>query len=93
MEQWQKLLTGDMPPTYEYKIITPSGETKWISQRNVLVTDDSGRPVAIEGFATDITEQMAEKVARGSEKVAKYLDNQAVKNIVFVPGRLINFVV
>ena len=40
----------------------------------------------------DITEQSAEKFARGSEKVSKYLEGQTVKNIIFVPGRLINFV-
>ena len=40
-----------------------------------------------------ITEQMAEKLARESEKVAKYLEGQAVKNVIFVPDRLINFVV
>lgn len=40
-----------------------------------------------------ITEQMVEKKARASQKVAKYLEGQAVKNVVFVPDRLINFVV
>ncbi|MDM8545601.1 PAS domain S-box protein [Candidatus Venteria ishoeyi] len=68
-EQWQKLLNGDMPPTYEFQIVTPSGETKWIVQRNVLVTDDSGRPVAIEGIASDITERkQAEQALAKSEE-------------------------
>ncbi len=34
-----------------------------------------------------------EKAARASEKVNKYLANGAVKKIIFVPGRLMNFVV
>jgi len=42
---------------------------------------------------TGITEQLAEKKARASAKVSKYLEGQAVKNVVFVPDRLINFVV
>jgi leucyl-tRNA synthetase len=42
---------------------------------------------------SDITEQQAEIVARQSEKIKKYLDGQTVKNIVFVPGKLINFVI
>jgi len=42
---------------------------------------------------SDITEQLAEKKARASAKVTKYLDGQTVKNVIFVPGRLINFVI
>lgn len=63
-DQWNKLLVGDMPETYEYKIVTLSGKTKWLSQRNVLITDESGAPIAIEGVATDITQskQTAEKL-------------------------------
>ena len=34
-----------------------------------------------------------EFVARESEKVRKYLEGKKIKNIVFVPGKLINFVV
>ncbi|MFA5021859.1 MAG: leucine--tRNA ligase [Patescibacteria group bacterium] len=41
----------------------------------------------------DITEQRAETLARESEKVNKYLADKTIKNIIFVPGRLINFVV
>jgi len=55
--QWQLLLVGVMPPTYEYQIINKSGETRWIHQRNVLVKDEEGHPVAIEGMVSDITEQ------------------------------------
>jgi PAS domain S-box-containing protein len=55
--QWQRLLAGDMPPSYEYQIIHKSGDTRWICQKNVLIRDDSGTPVAIEGLVSDITEQ------------------------------------
>ena len=41
----------------------------------------------------DITEQAAEKLARKREKVNDYLAGKTIKNIFFVPGRLINFVV
>jgi len=56
-EQWAKLIVGDMPPSYEYQIIHKSGQTKWVHQRNVLINDNSGRPIAIEGIVTDITER------------------------------------
>ena len=55
-QQRSLLLAGYMPPVYEYEIIHKSGEIRWMNQRNVLVFDDRGKPVAIEGIVTDITE-------------------------------------
>jgi PAS domain S-box-containing protein len=55
-EEWENILKGYVRPTYEYKIIHKDGSIRWINQRNILVKDDSGRSVAIEGVATDITE-------------------------------------
>lgn len=54
-EQWDNLLSGVMPPFYEYQIIHKSGEVRWLHQRNVLVRDDRGEPAVIEGVVTDIT--------------------------------------
>ena len=53
---WEQLLNGITPPTYEYKIITKSGEEKWLNQRNSLIKDDNGKPIIIEGTVTDVTE-------------------------------------
>ena len=50
--QWENLLKGHVPPTYEYKIIRKDGSVRWINQRNILVKDDSGPPVAIDGVVT-----------------------------------------
>lgn len=54
---WERMLEGDVPPVYEYQIIHKSGETRWMNQRNVLITNKKGTPVALEGIVTDITEQ------------------------------------
>lgn len=54
--QWDNLLKGDVPKTYEYAIRDKSGNRRWIYQRNVLVRDQQGHPVALEGICTDITE-------------------------------------
>lgn len=54
-EKWKELIQGNMPPTYEYQIIHKSGATRWMYQRNILVKNKSGDPVAIEGIVTDIT--------------------------------------
>ena len=56
-ETWEQLLNGINPPTYEYKIITKSGDVKWLHQRNSLIKDDKGNPIVIEGNVTDITAQ------------------------------------
>ncbi|MBA4385886.1 MAG: hypothetical protein C0410_14200, partial [Anaerolinea sp.] len=56
-EQWTNLINGEMPPTYEYQFIHKSGEIRWLNQRNILVRDRKGKPIAIEGIVTDITER------------------------------------
>ena len=69
-EQWELLLVGKIPRSYEYQIVHgKSGETRWINQSNVLVRDDEGQPIAIEGIASDITERKrAEEALRESEQ-------------------------
>ena len=56
-KEWEKLLRGEISPIYEYQIIHKSGMEKWFYQRNVLVRDEQGKPIAIEGIVTDITER------------------------------------
>jgi len=55
-EEWPKLIAGQVLPTYEYQIVHRSGQIKWLRQRNVLVRDSQGQPLAIEGIVSDITE-------------------------------------
>lgn len=56
-EQWAKLIDGDMPPTYEYQVVHRRGDTRWMNQRNTLIRDDDGKPVAIQAIVTDVTER------------------------------------
>ncbi|MGC2061807.1 MAG: PAS domain S-box protein [Thermodesulfovibrionales bacterium] len=55
--QWGNLLKGVMPDSYEYQIINKAGDSRWLNQRNVLIKDQSGTPIALEGTVTDITER------------------------------------
>lgn len=55
--QWKALLNKNVPPVYEFQIIDRAGKIRWLNQRNMLVTGESGEPVAIEGIVTDITRQ------------------------------------
>lgn len=79
-KQWLLLVAGDMPPFYEYRIIDKSGDARWIYQKNVLVRDPGGKPIAIEGIVTDITERKnIEAALRVSE--SRLLEAQQMANI------------
>jgi PAS domain S-box-containing protein len=67
-KEWQALLENRAPPFYEFQIIDRTGNTRWVNQRNMLVMDDEGNPVAIEGIVTDITRQkITERELRRNE--------------------------
>jgi PAS domain S-box-containing protein len=54
---WRSLLKGEAPDYYEMKIIKRDGEVKWVQQKNLLIKNEEGVIVAIEGIVTDITER------------------------------------
>jgi len=56
-QQWEELLIGRAEHFYEYKILHKDGGERWLYQRNTLIHDEKGLPIAIEGIVTDITEQ------------------------------------
>jgi leucyl-tRNA synthetase len=58
-----------------------------------LIIQINGKVRAKIKVSSGITEQLAEKYARQNQQIGKYLSGQAVKNVIFVPGRLINFVI
>ncbi len=92
-EQWTKLLAGDMPPFYEYQIIDKAGNERWLYQRNVLVCDDDGKPIAIEGIVTDITERKwAEEALRESEERYRslYLNTPTMLHSIDQQGKLVS---
>lgn len=72
-------------PKYNAKIIEEE-KIMLIAQINGKVRDK------IEVNA-DITQKEAEKTVLKSEKIKQWLKNKKVKKTIFVPGRLINFVV
>ncbi|MEI7987704.1 MAG: PAS domain S-box protein [Chloroflexota bacterium] len=76
VEAWNKLLEGDVDPTYEYPIIDKSGNIKWLQQRNVLVKKE-GVPVAIEGIVTDVTKnkEIQEKLRVSEDKSRTFIEN------------------
>lgn len=86
-EQWTRLLDGVVPLSYEYQIIHRSGETRWMFQRNVLIRDENGCPVALEGIVTDITDRkLAEEALIRSESFLNTLID-AIPIAVFYKDR------
>ncbi|MBU0982755.1 MAG: PAS domain S-box protein, partial [candidate division Zixibacteria bacterium] len=73
--QWDALLNGHMPSSYEYQIVHRNGEVRWLNQRNVLIEDADGWPIAIEGIVTDVTDaKLAEQELEGH---LRFLENVA----------------
>ena len=87
--QWAKLLEGDVSPTYEYAILHgKTGETRWLFQRNVLLKDESGTPIAIEGIVTDVTaRKRADMALRVRESVLQDVFRSAPAGIGLLSDR------
>jgi len=71
-EQWDKLLDGEISSYYEYKVVSKSGEIKWVNQRSVLIIDNKTKtPIAVEGIITDVTElkKAGEKLLRAKNSL------------------------
>jgi len=71
-EKWADLIEGKVSPTYEYKILDPEGNERWIVQSNTGIFDDSGNIIAIEGLSRDITDmKLAGEKVLENEKLLK----------------------
>jgi len=52
----------------EYRLITKSGDIRWIEDRNIIIRDTDGQPTHIQGMIIDITERKRMETAlRDSE--------------------------
>ena len=40
-----------------------------------------------------LSQQEAENLAKASQKIKRYLDSQIVKKVIYIPGKVINFVI
>jgi PAS domain S-box-containing protein len=84
IKEWKNLLLGNMKSHYRYQIIHKSGKIKWMDQRNVLIKDDKGKAIAIEGIVTDVTDsKMAEDALMKSEERSRSILVNASDGIYF----------
>jgi leucyl-tRNA synthetase len=73
----------------------------WPKFSSKLVKDETVQlPIQVNGklrgtieVAADISEKDATKLAQADENVKKHLEDQKIKKVIYVPGRLINFVI
>ena len=77
---WEKLNRGEFD-TAEYRRIGKGGKEVWIQASYNPIFDVDGKPCKVVKYATDITQQVAEKQQREAlnQKVAEYQQNEVGK--------------
>jgi PAS domain S-box-containing protein len=71
---WDRTLKKNKSFEYEYRIITASGELRWVWEQGQGVYDDNGKMTHLEGFIIDITDRVdAQKALKESESKFKSL--------------------
>lgn len=63
--------------TLEMRILRPSGEIRWISQRCWLVCDANGQPSRVDGISNDITDRKQAEMALQQAKEAAEAASEA----------------
>jgi PAS domain S-box-containing protein len=81
---WTELLKGNVQSTYEYKIVHKNGGHYWLHQKNTLIKDQSGKPLALEGVITDNTIRKTIEIER--EKLIRELEekNSDLERFIYI---------
>lgn len=67
----------------EYRILTKSGNTKWILERKCIIKDNAGKPVKLVGITLDITKRkLHEQELQESNERFKILTKATVEAII-----------
>ncbi|MCX7877302.1 MAG: PAS domain S-box protein [Ignavibacteria bacterium] len=89
LERWndhfQKLRSGETEASLEFKIIDKSGNEKWLSAKDVLIKDKTGKPIAVEGIISDVTARRATEEAL---KESEYKYRNLIQNAPMAMTRL-----
>jgi PAS domain S-box-containing protein len=77
----------------EYRLILPTGESKWFHDESIRVKDEEGRTILKQGFMLDISDRkQAEQVLRESEEryriVSELVSDYAYKDRVEEDGNI-----
>ncbi|MFZ5830231.1 MAG: PAS domain S-box protein [Planctomycetota bacterium] len=72
-----------------YRIITDTGQEKWVLEQGVGVFDEAGRLEALEGLITDITERvLAEEALRKAHRELEQRVQERTRELAEVNARL-----
>ncbi len=76
-KRWDDILANRTPPYFEYRITDRHGRDRWLNQRNVIITDENGDPVALEGIVTDVSGQkeIENRLRRSEERFLAVTQN------------------
>jgi leucyl-tRNA synthetase len=92
-ELWQKISQSKKKKSI-FKEKWPSYDPKLVKEKEIeLIIQINGRLRDKVIVNADISEDEAKNLALNREKIKKYLAGQKIKKIIFVPGKLINFVI
>lgn len=86
-KSWDALLQGDMPPAYEFMFFHKSGEIRWCRQRNTLIRDERGSPIAIEGSVSDVTAENLAKAELARNEMMYRSMAESAQDIIFILDR------
>ena len=87
-ENWLRTNAGGESYEHVFRIVLPSGETRWIHGRSTAVRNAEGRPTASVGTTDDITERRcAENALRMSEAGLRALTDQLPVALLYVDAQ------
>ena len=86
--QKKSLAPGSTGGEVEYRLIRPDGSLHWMHDQWIVITDETGNPVTIEGIVRDITDRkrVEEELKASKDFIEAVLDNMMDPLIVIDPA-------
>ena len=90
LEQVKQFAEADVEEyTQSYRILTRSGEVRWVEDQTSVVRDDQGRKIYNQGVVVDVTpRRLAEEELRKSEEKFRRIVETAGEGFVLTDGDL-----
>jgi leucyl-tRNA synthetase len=89
-ELWQRLGHAD---TLAYEPWPQADEKYLVADEYEIAVQVNGKVRGNVRVPKDATQEQAIEIAKSDQNVARYLQNGSVRKAIYVPGRIVNFVV